>query len=264
MAGKVLGSVLLGVIGHSTYVEYNNYQSIPKTTEFSIGSADDIVMDNLNTGDVILFNRRWYQYHLPTAITIAAYKYINNTDFDHGGIVIIDSDTGIPMVYELTPWKGYQYRKFNERILYSKSQQILVLPLHPRTEFTAKEKSEVTTIVKSATAIDSTINKKELTETTTFLMKKMFKLERNKNIYCSSSELIVSTLHRLEVFEKASNTKTILDGQTELERKFVTLKDFLDRNISFEKVVDDQFKNTDKKTLKSINLARNDILIRTQ
>ena len=31
---------------------------------FSPGSADELLRDHLNTGDVVLFNRRWYNYFL--------------------------------------------------------------------------------------------------------------------------------------------------------------------------------------------------------
>ena len=52
----ILSSSLL-LTSYTTYI-YNLNNDI-NDNRFVIGSADDIVRDNLHTGDIILFHRRW-------------------------------------------------------------------------------------------------------------------------------------------------------------------------------------------------------------
>ena len=131
-------SVLL--LSHSTYVVYKRQQKLenvqfqkenPLASDFRIGTADDLVMDNLQTGDVIIFQRKWYQQHFPVAFLLIIYRYLYGCDYDHVGIVLTDKK-GQTYVIENTLFRGVKCRLFSERILYSQAAIITLIPLSPR------------------------------------------------------------------------------------------------------------------------------------
>ena len=125
------GATFLSVLTYSAGVEFNYKQKgLSKESPFRLGSADSLVMDNLNTGDVLLFSRKWYNYHIPTAAMILFYKYAFGSEFDHGAIVIVDN-SGAANVLERTPFGGIKYRPFENRITSSLSEQIVLLPITP-------------------------------------------------------------------------------------------------------------------------------------
>ena len=107
-------------------------------------------MNELRTGDVVMFSRKWYTNHIPAALLIKAYTYINKTKFDHCGVVVEDN-IGNYYLFENTMFGGYQLRKLEARIMHSLSQRIEAIPLRPAVELTneqrAKLYSRVTTIV---------------------------------------------------------------------------------------------------------------------
>ncbi len=113
---------------HKSFLEASENEHKLK---FSPGSADELLQDSLKTGDLLLFSRRWYRYHLPEALSIKLYQTFLNTDYDHVGVIICDK-YGEPSVLEKTYWGGYKLRPFSERIAYSRSHQISLLMLNPR------------------------------------------------------------------------------------------------------------------------------------
>jgi hypothetical protein len=133
------------VVSYSGYVEYESRLLSLKLDRrashkiFSTGSADDVLADNLITGDILLFSRRWYNHHIPMAVAIKLYQTIHKTDFDHCGIVICDPKTGVPYVYETSPWDRPRLKKFSEVILDSRAHQIILRPLLPRQSVNAEE-----------------------------------------------------------------------------------------------------------------------------
>ena len=88
-------------------ISSSSSSSSSSSNAFVLGSADDIVRDNLHTGDIILFHRRWYNYHIPIALGIKLYQSINDCDYDHAGIIVQDQ-YGVPYVYENTPFQGHK------------------------------------------------------------------------------------------------------------------------------------------------------------
>ena len=127
----ISGATFLSVLSYSAAVEFNDKQKgFLKESTFRLGSADSLVMDNLNTGDVLLFSRKWYNYHIPTAAMILLYKYAFGSEFDHGAIVIVDK-SGAANVLERTPFGGIKYRPFENRITRSLSEQIVLIPITP-------------------------------------------------------------------------------------------------------------------------------------
>lgn len=121
----------------------SSHQHLLQTTQkhrlqFSPGSADEILLDTLKTGDILLFSRRWYYYHLPQALYILIYQNVFDTEYDHVGICVCDK-YGEPAILENTFWGGFKLRPFNERIVHSRSHQISLLTLQPREDDVPKD-----------------------------------------------------------------------------------------------------------------------------
>lgn len=137
---KVFVPPILAVGLHSGAVAYRRQSFVEKVDkqkenplggEFRVGTADDIVMDTLQTGDILLFKRKWYYHYLPMALNIWLYRYITKSEFDHAAVVVVDK-FGKVWVVENTPFKGVQCRNFEDRIAYSESQLITLISLQPK------------------------------------------------------------------------------------------------------------------------------------
>ncbi|CAM9781084.1 unnamed protein product [Ectocarpus sp. 4 AP-2014] len=105
----------------------------PAEVRFSIGSADDVLTEQLKTGDVLLFSRRWTQMLArrkelsseaclsPAGAALSVMKRsVFDSRFDHAGVVVADR-FGTPHVAEVT-CTGIKLRRFDERILRSKCE----------------------------------------------------------------------------------------------------------------------------------------------
>ena len=123
MSFRLLASISLSIpISYTSYVCFSDYQLQKKLNNnsnlFLVGAIDDQIQDNLETGDIILFRRQWYKYHLPTALMIKVLQHFNG-EYDHSGI-IIQNDKGEVNILENTPFSGCKLRRFDKRILCSK------------------------------------------------------------------------------------------------------------------------------------------------
>ena len=132
----MLATVGLGIYTSKVYYESHMNQELYRTTHkyklnFSPGSADEILLDSIKTGDIVMFSRRWYKYHVPQALYILAYQKLFNTEYDHIGICVCDK-YGEPSILENTFWGGFKLRPFNERIVHSRSHTISIIMLNPR------------------------------------------------------------------------------------------------------------------------------------
>lgn len=119
--------------GYTAWIEFSVRRRLPSAQDFSLGSADDIIQDNLCSGDVVLFSRRWYRYHIPMAIAIKWYQTFYDTEYDHCGVIVQDK-FGNPFLFETLPFAGCRLRPFDKRILHSQAHQIVVLPIVPRDD----------------------------------------------------------------------------------------------------------------------------------
>ncbi len=136
---QTLTTTALFLGGYTAKKSYDNnerssfFQSIDNShkLKFSPGSADELLQDSLKTGDLLLFSRRWYYYHIPEAIMIKFYQTLLDTEYDHVGVIVCDK-YGEPSVLEKTYFGGYKLRPFSERIAYSKAHQISLVMLNPR------------------------------------------------------------------------------------------------------------------------------------
>jgi hypothetical protein len=136
-------------LSYTTFIEYKRYTNPAETGTklFGPGTADDILMDNLSSGDVVLFSRRWYNYHLPAAMFIKIYQLIHNTEYDHCGVIICD-DTGVPSIYELSLHGTLTIAPFSDRIIRSRAHQIVLIPILPRTNFSSTERNQLVRYAK--------------------------------------------------------------------------------------------------------------------
>jgi hypothetical protein len=241
---------------HCSYVNYNNQLKKKSTFAFKLGSADDIIMDNLQTGDLIIFNRIWYKYYIPTALMIFGYKYFFDADFDHCGIIV--TNNGIPYVFEITPMLGYKLRRFDKRVCISSSDQILIIPLIPRSDNIESEKAVQTFVAEKLYKVKSN----EIFENCKCLANYVINfhlsgtsdvaIRTNNNfgitVNCPSAKLILETYEKLGI-EISDENKFNLQMKNNID-----LKSFIKREISFVKT-----NRVDEKIL----LSPSDVYIRT-
>lgn len=143
---KAVGATgIAGVVGY-TYNVVAERSNVCPYDSFALGSAEDSLMNDLKTGDVVLFNRKWYTYHIPAALLIKAYSYMNNTIYDHAGVVVVDN-LGRYFLFENSMFSGYQLRPLDTRILKSFSQNIVAVPLRPNRELTTEQRKEFYDII---------------------------------------------------------------------------------------------------------------------
>ena len=128
-----VGVALIGYTGAVIQHTLQHRQACRAMPEFSAGSADTILKESLRAGDVIMFSRRWYNYHAPEALAIKLYQLIHDTPYDHIGVIVTDK-YGEPYIFEQTFFHGYRIRPFETRILYSRANQITAMMLMPRCE----------------------------------------------------------------------------------------------------------------------------------
>jgi hypothetical protein len=205
--------------------------------DFQLGSADDLIGESLGSGDIVMFSRPWYKYHLPVGLMVVAYKALfssDSSDFDHAGVIVV-SDRGVPHVLEKTPFGGVKCRPFEDRILQSESTHIIVIPFEPPQELTSAQraalKRHVASIMKGGEG-------QQDCELSSFLVT-LYNYTKHKlgindghgsdaldalplplPLYCSSSRLIVQTL-------RAIDTELIV--QHDVQR--LTLKSIHDRSV---------------------------------
>lgn len=131
-------SLVTPMIAYSSFIEVK-YSTNQITESFSAGSADNLIMDNLRSGDIVLFHHRWYHYHIPTAVIIKFYQFIHNCDYDHAGIIVQDEKTGVPYLLQNTPFQCYKLKRFDETILSSNAHRISIIKFNPVIQPTSNE-----------------------------------------------------------------------------------------------------------------------------
>ncbi|KAG5192674.1 hypothetical protein JKP88DRAFT_190919 [Tribonema minus] len=140
-AALVVGTAapILALSGWSVYVTQERRKP-PANTDFVVGSTDDILADKLKTGDLLLFRRNWALMQPPAAALALAARAVFNTRYDHVGLVIKDR-FGVPLVLEVTQL-GLRLRRFDERVSWSRSDEIVALPLRAAPPDEARVKAE--------------------------------------------------------------------------------------------------------------------------
>ena len=146
-AGRLLraGVLVVGPLsGWSVYAS-NKRREAPKHTRFAAGSVEEMVSNRLKTGDLIFFRRNPVLMQPPFALLCLAGRKVlgepqaENPDksdenaggaeeYDHVGAIVKDR-FGTPHVLEVT-FRGVRLRRFDERIAWSKSDEITCVPLN--------------------------------------------------------------------------------------------------------------------------------------
>jgi hypothetical protein len=114
MSLKYISLPVALVVGHTAFVAYQqqtSYSTARKviqtesTNPFNAASTDDLILDQIQSGDIIVFRRKWYLQYLPMALTILAYRQLTSSEFDHLGITLVDK-YGKVWLLENTPFQG--------------------------------------------------------------------------------------------------------------------------------------------------------------
>jgi hypothetical protein len=245
---KLAYAVVVGIAAHSTYVECDKfYQKLDPA--FAVGTADDILANQLETGDIILFSRRSYQYHLPVAVLIKLRQLLYDSPIDHGGVIVVKE--GIPYVMERCPFKGVQARPFEERIRRSRSADIMVIAAEKSGPWNAAQKQSVATEVERQVTEHGGILDGEWMQflpcACALLMDKARNKSKATKYHCADSELITglwAALGYRMIPKDGSSTHS------------TTLKTIHDRGVRF----------TDMSPcvgFPQVSLSRRDIMIRT-
>lgn len=135
-AKKAACGVLSAVGFHAAFIETMNFRR-KREPEFRVGSADELLADNLKAGDVVMFRRTWYKYHIPVALMIKAQQTLFGCEFDHSGVIVMQ--LGVPYILETTPFRGIVCRPFEERVRNSSSAHIIVIPLVKKKELSVQQ-----------------------------------------------------------------------------------------------------------------------------
>ncbi|TMW67348.1 hypothetical protein Poli38472_012464 [Pythium oligandrum] len=98
-----------------------------QSVEFVVGSMDDTIADTLETGDIVLFQRKLSAMQPLAALHTWLLRQRFNPRYDHMGFIYVDR-LGRKFVVEETLTQ-VQCRPYSARILTSESNEIVVLPL---------------------------------------------------------------------------------------------------------------------------------------
>jgi hypothetical protein len=218
--------------------------------------------------------------------------------------MIITNDMGVPYIFENTYTNRMSMKKFEERVLQSRDETIVILPLIPRNKkmnllpsdssnihkqlFEEMSKiSKISKIKKGTTPMESSIHKKEVLSsllhneffvtlyyTTAFLATKyifsQFSKRKTENsptvnytILCPNSFFLIKSLHafgfvpvRNNITETHTNRKK--SKQKERNRENITIHDFIQREIAFQKVVSEEESESSL-----VQLSLSDICVRS-
>ena len=168
---------------------------------FSPGDADDMIMDGLRSGDIVLFKRSPLLHYLPTAVYISSFQALHGTEYDHSGVVIIEPN-GAPMILETTFGQSVQYRPYAQRILHSKAEQIVLIPVRNRQEETSIEREHHAKVVSSLTREYAERNTSFLVEAYRGLlsagMEKLFGEQRTEISFSPAAYLTAQAIMHLQ------------------------------------------------------------------
>lgn len=212
-------------------------------------STDELVMESLQTGDLLLFQRDWKKYHLPTAAMIAMYRIIFSAEFDHAAVVIVDKK-GDVFVLECSPWKGLQYRPFQKRIAQSLAKQILLIPVVPVIKLNTEERDRLCNHYKEvaerkSTASSGSKGMEMKTNEIALFLRSLLRFAYTGHFLCPSTSLICDVFQQL-------GYKTRIQNATSTA---TSLKQFYDREVVFEHL---------KLQKESLTLLEQNILIRSK
>jgi hypothetical protein len=127
---------VVGIVSHTAYVDYSRRNHKPHPRD----AIDPLILENVSTGDIVLFARHWYHEYQPLGTVISAFHYVHGTEYDHAGVVVLDKD-GIPFLMEINQYQpGVHITNLEDRILTSTAHQIALIPIVPRVDYSMSER----------------------------------------------------------------------------------------------------------------------------
>lgn len=229
---------------HATAIETINFRR-KREPEFRVGSADELLTDNLSAGDVVMFSRTWYKYHLPVALMIKAQKVLFDCEFDHAGIVVMQ--LGVPYILERTPFRGTVCRPFEDRVRNSSSAHIIVIPLAMQKELSVQQTLSLRKYAAELTTSAKSFNHSELygfaKGMVAFLLNEVLGVSSVSEYFCPNVELMVHAWDSMNLQCHPSMAKENTEK--------LTLKDIHERQIMLSSAGS------------LIQLTENDVLIRS-
>lgn len=141
---------ILTIAAHSGYVyvarqekmrQFKVETPIINQRMFRPAETNEVLSDALQTGDIVLFKRRWYLNYLPLAAAIVAYRSLTRCEFDHAGVILVDQ-LGSVWIVERSFLSGLVCRKFPDRLKNSQSELITLIPLLPRDSNLSSDDNE--------------------------------------------------------------------------------------------------------------------------
>lgn len=258
---KILAPPALLLAGHSATVALHHQKklddvnsSMALAKEFRPGRVDDVMMDNMQTGDVVMFRRIWYYNYFPAAISILLYRKITGCDFDHLGVVVLDK-LGTAWLIERTPFhKGAVCSRLADRLKLSEAEIITMVPILPRPT-NPRTFSNVAGIANAVTISEEKDNSSEMVGLLKFSLRAMWE------------DLFAKSCQRLN--EKANICPNIRLCSEALSQLGIELQFERDGDISLE-VIENRQVSVRKKgdgvtTIKgNIKFAPDDVLLRTR
>ena len=208
-------------------------RSVKKPAAFYPGSVEEIMKDSLETGDVILFHRIWYNYHLPYASGLGLYRRFSGGHYDLAGVVVQDR-LGEPYLLESSSG-GVQLRRFEERMLKTKAREAVCCPIRPRQDLSNDERERMFAIASEyAAARSGNCEGLDLLHGAYHFL--VYGSESASSYICPSSSVVVDFL-RLLYFDTHSQTssmanplKTPQQGSNELPMTHLVVCDSFARS----------------------------------
>lgn len=112
---------------------------------FRPGTTDDLLMDSLDSGDVVLFDRD-ARYMSPLGAIISTIrKRVSGCRFDHVGVVVVSSSlskTQVPSIVELDDWGAVTASPYDERLLTAACHEIAIMRVERSRREDARRKRQ--------------------------------------------------------------------------------------------------------------------------
>jgi len=122
-----LGLAFTGVLGATCaagdFYLQNRHNGTKR--EFVYLSTEEALANELQTGDILLFNRTPFEFNPFKAAVVLLSKYISRSEYDSMGIVFKDSGDDYPYVLEYD-FYGVKVTPFDERICFAREDDILL------------------------------------------------------------------------------------------------------------------------------------------
>eukprot|EP00968_Pinguiococcus_pyrenoidosus_P028924 scaffold8194_cov248-Pinguiococcus_pyrenoidosus.AAC.9 len=95
--------------------------------EFYVGSTDDQIADEMQSGDLLLFSQDPTALHLPSLVACIAWRNALHSSFDHVAVVLKD-DMGQSYTFERGPI-GWKLTPYPTRVTYARANEVMWIPL---------------------------------------------------------------------------------------------------------------------------------------